>query len=323
MERSRKTEPIIIPLAPKLSSQLSTSSIDSGVVVRTSSIPKRNSTNYDRFRSVSESTNNYLTPGSGRKPQKLLSQDSGIEEINGDTNSLKRHSNRSSTSTNLSSSESLPTSERSSSKYSECLTESNESSREITTIGEEEIAADDNNRKPLEVVYDDDEEEEDDDDDVDNDEGGNIDGQPKKNNFPILNVNADCEIDPKLINKKDGLKDTMYYLDEFGSPKLREKYAKKQNKKSIRKTKNEDTSTTNQRDNDYNCDINSRDKTSTLPRIGGGGGGLGVGIVAGGKIGGGVACISLMKICKKFKSILSKWFSTKYIYILINCLCYF
>lgn len=284
MERSTKTEPIIIPLAPKLSSQLSSSSIDSGVVVRNS---KR--TNYDRFRSVSESTN-LLTPGSGRKSQKLLSQDSGIEVISGDTNSLKRHSssNRSSTSTNLSSSESLPTSERSSSKYSECLTESNES-REITTIGEEEVA--DYDREPLEVVYDDDEEEE----EVQDDDNG----QPKKNNFPILNVNADCEIDPKIINKKDGLRDTMYYLDEFGSPKLREKYAKKKNKKSKSKTKFEDTSTTNQRDNEQNCDITTRDKkTSTLSRVGDTGreGGAGV-----------VSCVSLMKICKKFKSILSKF----------------
>lgn len=290
MERSTRNEPIVIPLAPKLSTQLSSSSIDSGVVVRTSSIsaPKHNSTNYDRCRSTSESTN-LLTPGCGRKPQKLLSQDSGIEVISGDSNSLKRHSNRSSTSTNLSSSESLPTSERSSSKYSECLTESNES-REITTIGEEEVATD-FDRRPLEVVYDD--EEEDDDLEVDD-----IDGQPK-NNFPILNVNADCEIDPKLINKKDGLRDTMYYLDEFGSPKLREKYAKKKGKSKKQKTKNEDTSTaTIQRDNDSNCDITSRDKTSSLPRVGGNRG-------SEDRV---VACVSLMKICKKFKSILSKLF---------------
>ncbi|KAL5277452.1 GSK3B family protein [Megaselia abdita] len=289
MERSTRTEPIIVPLAPKLSSQLSSSSIDSGVVVRTSSIsvPKRNSTNYDRCRSTSESTN-LLTPGCGRKPQKLLSQDSGIEVISGDNNSLKRHSNRSSTSTNLSSSESLPTSERSSSKYSECLTESNES-REITTIGEEEVVDDD--RRPLEVVYDDDEED---------DEGDEVDGQPK-NNFPILNVNADCEIDPKIINRKDGLRDTMYYLDEFGSPKLREKYAKKKGKKTKQKqkTKNEDTSTTMiKRDNEQNCDITSRDKT--LPRVASGSTGRG------GGDGGVIACVSLMKICKKFKSILSK-----------------
>lgn len=48
--------------------------------------------------------------------------------------------------------------------------------------------------------------------------------------FPLLDIGSDLSINPKLINKKDGLKDTMYYLDEFGSPKLREKYANKPNK---------------------------------------------------------------------------------------------
>uniref|UniRef100_A0A1Y9H212 Protein kinase domain-containing protein n=1 Tax=Anopheles dirus TaxID=7168 RepID=A0A1Y9H212_9DIPT len=32
-------------------------------------------------------------------------------------------------------------------------------------------------------------------------------------------------IDPKLINKYDGLEQTLYYIDENGSPKMREKYA--------------------------------------------------------------------------------------------------
>uniref|UniRef100_A0A182XF95 Protein kinase domain-containing protein n=1 Tax=Anopheles quadriannulatus TaxID=34691 RepID=A0A182XF95_ANOQN len=32
-------------------------------------------------------------------------------------------------------------------------------------------------------------------------------------------------IDPKLINKYDGLEQTLYYIDENGSPKIREKYA--------------------------------------------------------------------------------------------------
>lgn len=298
MERSTKTEPISIPLAPKLSSQLSSSSIDSGVVVRTSSVStgSKRTSNYDRCRSTSESAN-LLTPGCGRKPQKLLSQDSGIEVITGDTNSLKRQSNRSSTSTNLSSSESLPTSERSSSKYSECLTESNES-REITTIGEEDVIYSRDEIAQDEIL------EEEDEEDVDEDE---VDGKPK-NNFPILNVNADCEIDPQLINKKDGLRDTMYYLDEFGSPKLREKYAKKAAaaQKKIKKEKKQSTKkiTTNtskihQRDNETNCDI--KDKTSSLPRVGGGGGSRQ------GSQNQVVACVSLMKICKKFKSILSKF----------------
>ncbi|XP_020806294.1 serine/threonine-protein kinase PITSLRE isoform X1 [Drosophila serrata] len=46
--------------------------------------------------------------------------------------------------------------------------------------------------------------------------------------FPLLKISEDSHIDSKLINRKDGLQDTMYYLDEFGSPKLREKFARKQ-----------------------------------------------------------------------------------------------
>ncbi|XP_039499531.1 cyclin-dependent kinase 11.1 isoform X2 [Drosophila santomea] len=46
--------------------------------------------------------------------------------------------------------------------------------------------------------------------------------------FPLLKISEDPHIDAKLINRKDGLQDTMYYLDEFGSPKLREKFARKQ-----------------------------------------------------------------------------------------------
>uniref|UniRef100_A0A1A9ULE0 Uncharacterized protein n=1 Tax=Glossina austeni TaxID=7395 RepID=A0A1A9ULE0_GLOAU len=52
--------------------------------------------------------------------------------------------------------------------------------------------------------------------------------------FPLLNISEEHFINPKLINKKDGLQDTMYYLDEFGSPKLREKYARKQKQKELK-----------------------------------------------------------------------------------------
>ncbi|XP_037931772.1 MATH and LRR domain-containing protein PFE0570w-like [Teleopsis dalmanni] len=55
--------------------------------------------------------------------------------------------------------------------------------------------------------------------------------------FPLLKISEDPFIDSKLINKKDGLQDTMYYLDEFGSPKLREKYARKQKQKEIKNEK--------------------------------------------------------------------------------------
>uniref|UniRef100_A0A1I8Q6M0 Protein kinase domain-containing protein n=1 Tax=Stomoxys calcitrans TaxID=35570 RepID=A0A1I8Q6M0_STOCA len=55
--------------------------------------------------------------------------------------------------------------------------------------------------------------------------------------FPLLNISDDPVINPKLINKKDGLQDCMYYLDEFGSPKLREKYARKQKVKELKQQK--------------------------------------------------------------------------------------
>jgi len=35
-------------------------------------------------------------------------------------------------------------------------------------------------------------------------------------------------IDPKLINKNDGLSQSLYYIDENGSPKIRERYIKQQ-----------------------------------------------------------------------------------------------
>lgn len=70
--------------------------------------------------------------------------------------------------------------------------------------------------------------------------------------FPLLNISDDPTINPKLINKKDGLQDCMYYLDEFGSPKLREKYARKQKQKelklqnkALKKKADESTTTTN------------------------------------------------------------------------------
>ncbi|KAH8386868.1 hypothetical protein KR093_003111 [Drosophila rubida] len=55
--------------------------------------------------------------------------------------------------------------------------------------------------------------------------------------FPLLKINEDPHIDAKLINRKDGLQDTMYYLDEFGSPKLREKFARKQKQRQAKQQK--------------------------------------------------------------------------------------
>ncbi|XP_023035149.1 uncharacterized protein LOC6648991 isoform X2 [Drosophila willistoni] len=55
--------------------------------------------------------------------------------------------------------------------------------------------------------------------------------------FPLLKISEDPHIDSKLINRKDGLQDTMYYLDEFGSPKLREKFARKQKQRQAKQQK--------------------------------------------------------------------------------------
>lgn len=45
----------------------------------------------------------------------------------------------------------------------------------------------------------------------------------------LANVaNNTFTIDPKLINKCDGLSQTLYYIDENGSPKIRERYIKQQ-----------------------------------------------------------------------------------------------
>ncbi|XP_055844683.1 protein kinase shaggy-like isoform X2 [Episyrphus balteatus] len=59
--------------------------------------------------------------------------------------------------------------------------------------------------------------------------------------FPIFKNADEPMIDAKLINKKDGLQDTMYYLDEFGSPKLREKYARKERQRAMKKQKKKKT----------------------------------------------------------------------------------
>jgi hypothetical protein len=58
-----------------------------------------------------------------------------------------------------------------------------------------------------------------------------------------------CTIDPKLINKFDGLSQSIYYIDENGSPKIRERFIKqqrmmieKQEQRKRDKTKNDEGS---------------------------------------------------------------------------------
>lgn len=49
----------------------------------------------------------------------------------------------------------------------------------------------------------------------------------KKNRTTTLNTFDDSILDPLLINKSDGLQDVLYYVDENGSPKIREKFSRK------------------------------------------------------------------------------------------------
>ncbi|XP_050329089.1 protein kinase 3 isoform X3 [Bactrocera neohumeralis] len=52
-----------------------------------------------------------------------------------------------------------------------------------------------------------------------------------------LNIKSSLHAPQCASAPKDGLQDTMYYLDEFGSPKLREKFARKQKEKEQKQQK--------------------------------------------------------------------------------------
>lgn len=61
-------------------------------------------------------------------------------------------------------------------------------------------------------------------------------------NSTINNINCDSEnfaIHPRLINKYDGLKQTLYYIDENGSPKIREIYEHQGVGEKLKKCKKE------------------------------------------------------------------------------------
>ncbi len=52
--------------------------------------------------------------------------------------------------------------------------------------------------------------------------------ETKQLNMPKQEKPDTFIIDPKLINKYDGLSQSLYYVDENGSPKIRERYIKQQ-----------------------------------------------------------------------------------------------
>lgn len=66
-------------------------------------------------------------------------------------------------------------------------------------------------------------------------------------NSTINNINCDAEnfaIHPRLINKYDGLKQTLYYIDENGSPKIREIYEHQEVGEKLKKQKTVDKTQT-------------------------------------------------------------------------------
>lgn len=89
-------------------------------------------------------------------------------------------------------------------------------------------------------------------------------------NLTINNINCDTEtfaIHPRLINKYDGLKPTLYYIDENGSPKIREIYEHQGVGEKLKKNKK---------------DVNNLEKSQT-------------------------SCYSFSKLRRKFKKSLSKF----------------
>lgn len=85
-------------------------------------------------------------------------------------------------------------------------------------------------------------------------------------------------LDPLLINKSDGLQDVLYYIDENGSPKIREKFNKKSKLKKEREQKKKLTYGTEECIADYYV---FEEKTPT--------------------------CVSFSKLCKRFKESFRKF----------------
>lgn len=67
-------------------------------------------------------------------------------------------------------------------------------------------------------------------DNCDNGKGDKTKEKLKKNRTTTISSVQDSYLDPKLINKSDGLQDVLCYIDENGSPQIREKYKKKAGK---------------------------------------------------------------------------------------------
>lgn len=100
----------------------------------------------------------------------------------------------------------------------------------------------------------------------------------KKNRTTTVNTTVDEPIlEPMVINKYDGLQDVLYYIDENGSPKIREKFNKKSRVKKEREQKKKLT---------YGTEADIADAFVFDEKT--------------------ASCVSFSRLCKRFKNTFSK-----------------
>lgn len=113
----------------------------------------------------------------------------------------------------------------------------------------------------------------------------------KKNRTTTVNTTMDEPVlEPMVINKNDGLQDVLYYIDENGSPKIREKYSKKSRVKKEREQKKKLT---------YGTEADIADPFVFDEKT--------------------PSCVSFSRLCKRFKNTFSKCVSTSFCLCLIIC----
>lgn len=110
----------------------------------------------------------------------------------------------------------------------------------------------------------------------------------KKNRTTTINAapENDSLLDPMLINKSDGLQDVLYYIDENGSPKIREKFTsskksrfgKKQSASEAKKKRKQLT---------YGTEADIADAYAFDEKT--------------------PSCVSFSRICKRFRNSFRKW----------------
>lgn len=105
----------------------------------------------------------------------------------------------------------------------------------------------------------------------------------KKNRTTTVNTTVEEPLlDPMLINKSDGLQDVLYYIDENGSPKIREKFSKKSKKGGHSESKKKKQLT-------YGTEADIADSYAFDEKT--------------------PSCVNFSRICKRFKNSFRKWLS--------------